>query len=172
MKSLCRHNSHHNNFGYEKYFPHQPLSSEWVSSANSLRRAASPSGLGRCLSCLTWRTTRTGELSDGKSGASFRTWQNCASLPLKWRVMNDRLPFYRLGGFIARNILKDQITNTTILQTYAESPRNKTHRANFQYDLLLGLPHQSPLTRWNCHWRQLEIHTGLIWGTFWENHGL
>ena len=90
---------------------------------------------------LDLTTTRTGELSDGKSGASFRTWQNCASLLFKWRVMNDRLPFYRLGGLIARNILKDQITNTTILQTYAESPRNKTHMANFEYDLLLGLPH-------------------------------
>ena len=90
---------------------------------------------------LDLTTTRTGELSDGKSGASFRTWQNCASLLFKCRPMNDRLPFYRLGEFIARSILKVQITNTTILQTYAESPRNKTHMANFQYDLLLGLPH-------------------------------
>ena len=110
---------------------------------------------------LDLTTTRTGELSDGKSGASFRTWQNCASLLFKWRVMNDCLPFYRLGGLIARNILKDQITNTTILQTYAESPRNKTHMANFEYDLLLGLKHQ--LIPFN----QIELSLAPTWDSYW-----
>ena len=88
---------------------------------------------------LDLTTTRTGELSDGKSGASFRTWQNCASLLNDewWMIVYLSIDL----GVHSKKHRESPDHKHYDLANLRWVPKNKTHMGNFEYDLLLGLPH-------------------------------